>query len=424
LQIYFFGGCFVSKISINEIVVPQNRARGFNPDRIDELKDSIMAVGLLQPVVINSQNILIAGLHRLEACKALGWTEIDCIVKDLQELDAELAEIDENLVRNELTVLERAELLKRRKDIYEAKYPETKKGQYGYKGKSVIEKSENEIISFSEDTAKKIGTTPRTIQHEIQIAKGIDDDVKSIIKNTEIANSKKDLLSLARLEPEKQKQIAEKISELPPEKVTVRELREEIKKINQTEPISLPMPKNKYSVIYIDPPWPVGSIVMEKWQSPIEDKYPTMSLEEISNLPIPDLALDDCALFMWTTHTFLPDALEIIKKWGFKYHCLITWDKGNGWTQFGFNKRTEFLIYAYRGKMIIDQYGESIPTLISEPKTIHSKKPDSIREKIKIKTPEPRLEMFGRGKAPDGWEFWGLDAEIGDVEEVKAESEM
>lgn len=166
------------------------------------------------------------------------------------------------------------------------------------------------------------------------------------------------------------------------------------------------LPKGKYSVIYADPAWPVGSIVMDKWESPIDEKYPTMSIDDIKNLPINELSADDCSLFIWTTHTFLPDCLNIIKEWGFKYFCLITWNKGSGWTQFGFHKMTEFLLYAYKGKMNIDQYGKAIPTLISENKTTHSKKPDSIRELIKSKTPEGRLELFARDKY-EGWEAWG-----------------
>lgn len=188
--------------------------------------------------------------------------------------------------------------------------------------------------------------------------------------------------------------------------ITITKAKREIAKEKIKNLPNPKLPEGKYSVIYADPPWPVGSIVMDKWESPIEDKYPTMSIEEIKALPVGDLAYDKCSLFMWTTHTFLLNALEIINEWGFKYSCCITWDKGGGWTQFGFHKRTEFLLYAYKGGINVDQYGDAIPTLISEKKTVHSKKPDSIREMIKLKTPEPRLEMFARGEY-DGWVVWG-----------------
>ena len=61
------------------------------------------------------------------------------------------------------------------------------------------------------------------------------------------------------------------------------------------------LPKGKYQVIYADPPWDIGSMVLDKWESPLEDKYPTMTREELLKLPIQDLSADDCVCFMWAT---------------------------------------------------------------------------------------------------------------------------
>lgn len=206
-----------------------------------------------------------------------------------------------------------------------------------------------------------------------------------------------------------ERQAPELIERIERGEMTANEASREIKKasvIEKTFKQAPEIPTGKFKVIYIDPPWQVGSMSMDKWESPIEDKYPTMSVDEIISLPISDLADDECALFIWTTHTFLPDTFRIIKEWGFKYFCTITWDKEGGWTQNGFHKRTEFLLYAYKGNMNINQYGKAIPTIIVEAKTKHSKKPDSIRDMIAEKTPEPRIEMFAREHF-DGWTVWG-----------------
>ncbi len=118
-----------------------------------------------------------SGYHRLEACRQLGWTEITAQVVDLSELEAELAGIDKNLIRNELTVLERGEQLRRRKEIYEALHPETKQGgSPGKKGGGKVAKNDT-LSSFAEDTADKTKTSARTIQREIQIAKHIAPEV-------------------------------------------------------------------------------------------------------------------------------------------------------------------------------------------------------------------------------------------------------
>jgi len=192
------------------------------------------------------------------------------------------------------------------------------------------------------------------------------------------------------------------------EKLSIRELRQVVQQyiVDKENEFRLANEPKKYHVIYADPPWPVGSIIVDKWESPIEDKYPTMSIENIKTLPIANLAAEQCSLFLWTTHTFLPDALDVMKIWGFKYFCLITWDKGNGWTQNGFHKKTELLLYGYKGKINIEQYGDAIPTLISETKEQHSKKPDKIRKLIEVKTIGNRLELFAR-ETYEGWDSWG-----------------
>ena len=94
--------------------------READPEAVQKLADSISKVGLLNPITVNQEYTLIAGLHRLEAAKRLGWTEIKCTVSNLEGLQAELAEIDENFVRKDLSDDEFRELLLRRKEIYES----------------------------------------------------------------------------------------------------------------------------------------------------------------------------------------------------------------------------------------------------------------------------------------------------------------
>ena len=89
-----------------------------------------------------------------------------------------MLEIDENLIRDELTALERAEQLKRRKEIYEARHPETKAGVAGGKAR---QGSANEIISFAADTASKMSSTPRSVQQNVQIAERIAAPVRAAI---------------------------------------------------------------------------------------------------------------------------------------------------------------------------------------------------------------------------------------------------
>ena len=115
------------KVKISKIKVNPGR-RGVSESDVNELALSILDVGLLNPITLTEDYTLIAGLHRLEAVKLLGWTEIECTITDLEGLSAELAELDENFARANLSPLEMGDILKRRKDIYETLYPETKAG--------------------------------------------------------------------------------------------------------------------------------------------------------------------------------------------------------------------------------------------------------------------------------------------------------
>jgi ParB family chromosome partitioning protein len=123
----------------------------------------------------------------------------------MDDLHAELATIDENLVRQELTILERSEQLSRRKEIYEVLHEETKRGNSP--GRGHREKKRNEFASFAADTASKTGCTPRTIQHAVQIATDLSDRVKESIRALPIADKQTDLLRLARLPQETQEAI-------------------------------------------------------------------------------------------------------------------------------------------------------------------------------------------------------------------------
>lgn len=86
------------QIHIFQIKVNPGR-REVDPEAVHKLADSISEVGLMNPITVDQEYTLIAGLHRLEAAKMLGWAEIECTVSSLDGLLAQLAEIDENLIR-------------------------------------------------------------------------------------------------------------------------------------------------------------------------------------------------------------------------------------------------------------------------------------------------------------------------------------
>ncbi len=110
------------KVPLERVIVGE-RLRQFRESQVDSLIESISEIGLLTPISVHEnpdgENYnLVAGLHRLEACRKLGWPEIDAILVDsLDEYERILWEIDENLMRAELSEGERAEHLAPQADI-------------------------------------------------------------------------------------------------------------------------------------------------------------------------------------------------------------------------------------------------------------------------------------------------------------------
>lgn len=215
----------IAKIKIGD------RLRTIKSKKIELIADSIKEIGLLNPVSVVADDDgyrLVAGHHRVEAMKKLGRSQIEANVLTLDNLRTRLAEIDENLVRAELDVLEESEHMAERKKVYEGLYPQTKQGAAQALGANRAlghdVEPDSGLTSFVDDTAQKTGISKSTIKENLQIAAKIDDGVKDIIKDTEIADSKTDLLELSKLDPIEQQVVMEQIAESGKEKKTPREV--------------------------------------------------------------------------------------------------------------------------------------------------------------------------------------------------------
>lgn len=400
----------VSRVEIASVVVPLERARSLSD--VAGLAASIAEIGLLQPIVVGRDLTLIAGLHRLRACQSLGWSDIPAISVDLEGLRAELAEIDENLIRNDLTVLERGEHLARRKRIYEFLHPATRHGAAkGRAGGGKIGRSKDErISSFANDTAEKIKLTGRTIQHEVQIAEKIAPDVKETIRGTDIADSKTDLLELARLPADKQRAVAARLANggASTFKAALIEERraERTEKIAQIAAGNEPIDGVKLCpVVYADPPWEYENTASA---GAVVDQYPTMSLEAICALKPP--ATEDAILFLWATSPLLLAGLRVIESWGFTYKGSMVWDKGGGGVGSWVANNHEFVLIATRGEIPPPLAAARPPSVIRAPRSVHSRKPNDFALAIECMYPTlPRVEMFARAPR-DNWIVWGNQA--------------
>ena len=163
-----------------------------------------------------------------------------------------------------------------------------------------------------------------------------------------------------------------------------------------------PLPKKKYKTIYADPPWYESG--GGKIKRGADKHYPLMSNRDIKLLPVSNIAEPDCYLFMWVTNNFLPEGLDTMRHWGFRYVTNLVWGKPSfGLGQY-FRGQHEICLFGVRGKLKKKVNNES--TLILKPKEKHSKKPEGFYDKIERVAYPPFIELFARQRR-EGWDSWG-----------------
>lgn len=173
----------------------------------------------------------------------------------------------------------------------------------------------------------------------------------------------------------------------------------------------------KYQIIYADPPWSYND-KMSGHSFSLDHEYETQSKNWIANLPVGGVADDNSVLFMWAVSPQLPEALEVMKAWGFTYKTVaFCWSKVtvNGklvsnlgrWTM----GNVELCLLGVKGKPNSLRIDRSIKQLVVAERTKHSKKPDEVRERItNLLGDLPRIELFAREKS-EGWHVWGNEVE-------------
>lgn len=178
--------------------------------------------------------------------------------------------------------------------------------------------------------------------------------------------------------------------------------------------------RNHYGAILADPPWG-----FQCWDG--KDKraasrgsvtpYDTMGMQAIADLPVSDLARDDCTLLMWCVWPTLPEALGVIEAWGFQYKtCGFCWMKADPYRLWGLQEdvymglgywtraNSEVCLLATRGKP--KRLNADVRQGIIAPRREHSRKPDGIHERIERLVAGPYCELFARQKRA-GWDVWG-----------------
>ena len=141
--------------------------------------------------------------------------------------------------------------------------------------------------------------------------------------------------------------------------------------------------------------------------------YQTMTLQDICRLPVDKITEDKAILFMWWVASMPAEALKVVDSWGFKIKTMtgFVWNKTTKHQKpyfgMGFYTRqgSECCLIATKGNF--RPVCHSVRSVITEPVTIHSRKPARVRgEILTLCNRISRIELFAREACP-GWDCWG-----------------
>ena len=220
-------------------------------------------------------------------------------------------------------------------------------------------------------------------------------------------------------EVEKTPELQKAILEFRPVSQVKREMkekkREERREENRAKVAEAATPKEiaevgaRFAAIVIDPPWDWGDEGDQDQLGRARPDYATMTKDQLLDLPLPDLADDDCHLYMWITNRSLPKGFELMKRWGFRYVTAITWAKPSFGMGNYFRGQTEHVLFGVKGSQPLKR--KDVGTLFNAPRgpNGHSSKPAEFYDLVESCSPGPYLEMFSRSDRA-GWKAWGENA--------------
>lgn len=167
------------------------------------------------------------------------------------------------------------------------------------------------------------------------------------------------------------------------------------------------LPEGKFNVIYADPPWCYGDKHDYNGTTGAETYYPSMTINQLCELPVISKVADNSVLFLWVTSPLLDECWPVIKAWGFEYKTSFVWDKVKHNMGHYNSVRHEFLLVCTRGSFIPETKKLFDSVVVEERSDTHSEKPHKFYEIIETLYPNGKyLELFARNKRKN-WESWG-----------------
>ena len=353
------------RMPASDIVIGERHRKDLGD--VEALAASIREVGLLHPVVVTPDNVLIAGERRLEACKRLGWSDVPVTVVSLEEIvRGEFAEnaIRKDFLPTEIEAIRRAMLPKEQEAARQRQAAHLKQGDE----RPVVEtfhdggKTRDKIGAFA-------GVSGRTVEKIAAVVEA------------------------AEREPERYAPLVEEMDRTGKVNGAYRKLRQAK---DEQRIVGLAPVQGKHRTLVIDPPWDYEWLSVAGRAAP---GYATMSHDELKAMNVAAWAEDNCHLYLWTTNNFMTRAVELMALWGFQHKTVLTWVKPRWGLGSYFRNSTEHVLFGVRGEL--RTRSDSIATHFEAPTTEHSAKPDIFYDIVRQASYPPYGEAFQRAERPD-----------------------
>ena len=390
------------RVPTSQVKVPQRTRKDLGD--IEAFAARMLAVGgQLEPIVVDPDMHLIAGERRLRACQHLGW-DVDIVVTasaktELERLDLEWAENDD---RKDFTPEERLRYARRRQELETAAAAERKReGQA--KGGDVRAAQASGIV-VPEACANDEGGRAKT-----RAAKAAGFPSRKAMEATETT------VQAAEADPVKYGPYLEELNRTGRATGIARRLKV-AKQADALQAEPPPLPTGPFRVLVVDPPWSYekrSQNASQRGRTP----YPPMTVEEISAMPVGEMAHPDGAvLWLWVTNAHLLEVDDqcrstphrILAAWGFTPKTMLTWRKDRLGTGDWLRGKTEHCILAVRGRPTVTLSNQTTDLGAPHPKD-HSAKPEEFYELVEELCPGSKIEVFSRTNRP-GWTTYGDEA--------------
>jgi N6-adenosine-specific RNA methylase IME4 len=359
------------------------------PD-FDELVDDIRGNGLIEPIVVLEDRIL-DGRNRYRACLAAG---VEPTFRPFLGDDPLAYVVSLNLKRRHLSESQRA--------MVAAKLATLPHGANQWRtGQLAAPPTQEEAAALLNIGERSVRRAAEVRDHGVpELRHAVEQGTISVTAAADIATQPLD--EQREIVARGKQEILRKAQEIRAGRTEERRA-ERIARAIELSACIAPLPTNrKYPLILAD----------FSMTSPraIEAHYPTMALEEICALPVPQLAAPIAVLFLWVPPAILEKAFAVIRAWDFSYATGAVWMKDRFGAGFYFRQQHEHLLLATRGDMPAPPPHARRSSIIEAPRGAHSEKPATVYELIEGMYPDlPKIELFARHGRP-GWDSWGNEA--------------